>query len=317
MNTGSPSSVSVTSPVTKNDWKADLKLALGPYIKNLVSLSRGKLADKRIFFDLNTQEEVTIKGAQQNAIPGYFYSSNTEEESPAILLLHGSTPAGKQMGLYRLLAHRLSGLGYAVLTIDQRGHGKANTPNKIDSVEDLDFAADAMLALDYLKQRPEVDSRRSYLLGHSFGGDVAITAGARQIGTNKILAYGPGRRYEERVQNELAYFCRRFTRYMKLDQLLPAELYMQTIGSQLLESHLGTYATDSHVPLMLIDGERESLKDRQFLSDVSSTLSDSVKYTTIPDADHYANVAYFGRFVIYDRLAFELFLEEIADWFCK
>ena len=317
MNTGSPSSVSVTPTAPKNDWKADLKLAVGPYIKNLVSLSRGKLADKRIFFDPNTQEEVTIQGAQQNEIPGYFYSSSKEGPSPAILLLHGSTPAGKQMGLYRLLAHRLSGLGYAVLTIDQRGHGKANPPNKLDSVEDLDFAADAMLALDYLKQRPEVDSKKTYLLGHSFGGDVAITAGARDIDTNKILAYGPGRRYEERVQNELAYFCRRFTRYMKLSQLLPAELYLQTIGSQLLESHLGTYTSADHVPLMLIDGERESREDRHFLGEISSQLSDRVMYKTVPKADHYANVAYFGRFVIYDRIAFELFLEEIADWFCK
>ncbi len=315
MSSLSSQSAQALSDSLKADWKADLKLAIGPLIKKSLSLTKGGLSHKKLFRDPQTQVQITLTGAQGGKLAARFYRPVGQQPAPAVLLLHGSTPEGQQMGLYRLLGHKLAGLGYAVLTIDQRGHGQSDDPQKLTHKDDLDFAADAFLALEYLKQRTEVDAAQTYLLGHSFGGDVAITAGARAIGVNKILAYGPGRRYAERVQTELAYFCRRFTRYMGLSEMISPQLYLETIGAQLLENHQTHYQSAGHVPLMLIDGEYESQADRTFLEQISATLAEPVIYKTIPKADHYANVAAFGRVILYDQAAFDTLLTEIAGWF--
>lgn len=294
---------------------ADLKLAVGPYIKNFLSLTKGSISNKKFYFDPNNQKTVRLQGAQGNELVGSLFALKKSVQSPAILLLHGSTPAGREMGLYRLLGHKLAELGYVVLTIDQRGFNDSADPQRLEKAEDLDFAADAILAVEYLKSLPLVHPDKIYLLGHSFGGDVAITAGTRQIDVQKILAYGPGRRYEERVKKELAYFCRRYTRYMGLAEMISAPLYLKTIGSQLLESQQEYYGRAGHVPLMLLDGEYESQTDREFLNKKSTELAQPVCYKTIPKADHYANVAFFGRLIIYDTLAFDTFVTEVTDWF--
>ena len=311
----SPILPSDSSSVNNNDFKADLKLAAGPTIKNLISISNGSPLKKKLFLDPQTQETVTMTGAQGNLIPGHLYIPKGRLPAPAILLLHGSTPVGKQMGLYRLLGYRLAEQGYVVLTIDQRGHGQAPRPKVVKSPQDLDFSADAMLALAYLKERSEVNSDEVYLLGHSFGGDVAITSGARGIEVEKILAFGPGRRYKTRVQDELPYFCRRFSRYMKLNEIISPDLFLKTIGAQLLEEQAEAYKSAGHTPIMLIDGGYESQADREFLATLVGELAESVQYKSIPKADHYANVAFFGRLIVYDEPVLERFLSEITAWF--
>lgn len=107
---------------------------------------------------------------------------------PAIVLLHGSGPFGRdaimdgQLGerfghdvaVLRDLAHHLGRAGFVVLRYDKRTCTRATGctnayPEGVEVGFD-EIVADAQAAIEWLGQRPEVDPHAIYLLGHSLGG---------------------------------------------------------------------------------------------------------------------------------------------------
>jgi predicted alpha/beta-fold hydrolase len=72
------------------------------------------------------------------------------KKSPCILLLHGTNELGRKEPIVLAIAKELQKLKYTVLAIDFRGYNESQDPAKIDSVNDLDFAQDAISAIDYL-----------------------------------------------------------------------------------------------------------------------------------------------------------------------
>jgi dienelactone hydrolase len=84
-----------------------------------------------------------------------------DEQSPA---LPGYRP-------FRQLTDTLGRRGIAVLRLDDRGVGESDTgPSTVTSA---DFADDIRAALAYLRARPEIDTARIALVGHSEGGVIA------------------------------------------------------------------------------------------------------------------------------------------------
>ena len=75
-----------------------------------------------------------------------------------------------------VIAHYLTNLGYAVLRYDDRG--TFDSEGNFSAATTLDFARDASAAVDYLKKRPEVDSTKIVVIGHSEGGLIANILGA-------------------------------------------------------------------------------------------------------------------------------------------
>ena len=102
---------------------------------------------------------------------------------PAVVLLSGTGPqtrngatgpAGHQP--FEVLADYLTRRGFAVLRTDDRGVGQ--TTGRYDQATTADFAHDALAAVRYLRQRPDIDPTRVGLLGHSEGGAAALIAAA-------------------------------------------------------------------------------------------------------------------------------------------
>lgn len=95
----------------------------------------------------------------------------------AVVLISGS---GKQNRDEEMLGHKpfaviadyLTRAGWAVLRYDDRGVGGSSAGTPDDTT--LDYAADAMSALRYLKGRSDIDSSCVGLLGHSEGGTIAF-----------------------------------------------------------------------------------------------------------------------------------------------
>ena len=129
---------------------------------------------------------------------------------PAVLLLTGSgaqdrdeTIAGHRP--FYVLADYLTRRGVAVLRMDDRGVGKSTGGSPDDTSET--FAGDALAAVEYLRQRPEIDSRRIGLIGHSEGGIIAAMAGARSKAVAfVVMMAGMGQTGEEVIlsQTELS-----------------------------------------------------------------------------------------------------------------
>jgi len=98
---------------------------------------------------------------------------------PAVLLISGSGPQDRNQEIYGhraflVIADHLTRLGVAVLRVDDRGVGGSTGARASATLED--YAGDALAAVAFLKARPDIDSRRIGLIGHSEGGLIAPMA---------------------------------------------------------------------------------------------------------------------------------------------
>lgn len=115
---------------------------------------------------------------------------------PAVVLVSGSGQQDRDETLFYhkpflVLADALSRAGIAVLRYDDRGvGGSGGDPTNATSV---DFARDAEAAIDWLKERPDIDPARIGVVGHSEGGLVAALLAARRTDlAGIVMLAGPG-----------------------------------------------------------------------------------------------------------------------------
>jgi pimeloyl-ACP methyl ester carboxylesterase len=227
------------APEAVQNWAFDARLLIGRPLTTATSLKSAVYGETRFHF-ADDEQYVTIPSGE-SLLAGTLYQPAvmTNLKNPAILLLHGSTPQGRKLGLYRLLGHRLAEQSYVVLKFDLRGFGESDDPPDVNEPESFNFVADVEAAATYLSQLPGVDPEQLYLIGHSFGGDVAITAVAEGAPFQKLVLIGPGRRFIERGGSldapELDYFRRRDMRYQDLSEPIPAAVYLSYRATLSLE----------------------------------------------------------------------------------
>ncbi|WP_300759351.1 alpha/beta fold hydrolase [Janthinobacterium sp.] len=127
---------------------------------------------------------------------------------PAVVLVHGSGPNTRDQDVFGhkvllVLADYLTRQGIAVLRYDKRGVGESR--GDYASATTLDFADDAQAAVAFLRTRPEIETRRIGMVGHSEGGLIAPMVAARdpQVGFVVMMA-GPGVRGELLMVEQMA-----------------------------------------------------------------------------------------------------------------
>jgi uncharacterized protein len=119
-----------------------------------------------------------------------------EGRYPAAILITGSGPQNRNEELlghktFLVLADYLTRQGFAVLRYDDRG--VAGSKGDFKTATTFDFATDAEAALGFLKKRPEIDSAKIGLIGHSEGGLIApIVASRCKDAAFVVLMAGPG-----------------------------------------------------------------------------------------------------------------------------
>lgn len=101
------------------------------------------------------------------------------------------------------IAKDLRGLGFATLTIDQRGIRETGGPFPPFEEQIRDYAnknepiyhkmvSDALHAMNVLKTLPDIDKESIYIAGVSMGGRIAIIAAAQDISIKGVLAVSTG-----------------------------------------------------------------------------------------------------------------------------
>jgi hypothetical protein len=135
---------------------------------------------------------------------------------------------------------------------------------------------------------------------------------------HRVIALGPTRRAEERCLSpsarETLRWQARFAIARRLGAWPPLTVTREVWRSLSLEYQLVFWREPNHVPLLLIDGELESLQDRRFLAALAAQLAPPISYRTVPAADHYLNTTGWGRWVIYDKHAVETCVSWIVEW---
>jgi pimeloyl-ACP methyl ester carboxylesterase len=251
-------------------------------------------------------------------IMGSLYRPQGAAFLPAIVLIHGSTPAGRKLPLYVMLAKELATRGYVVLSIDLRGFGESEDPKNPDRSDSWDASRDIGRAIDYLRFLNFVDPSKIYLIGHSMGGSYAVATAAADQRIRKIVAIGPSRRVYSRVLAKDApdqrYFHERFSRDRMLENALPIDAFLKIVSTWQLERYLDYFSGNHHQPIFLIDGALERPEDLSYLKGFYERMSTPKHYLTLPNSDHYSNTMEIGSLIFYDRGAFSRLVEVIDQW---
>jgi pimeloyl-ACP methyl ester carboxylesterase len=129
------------------------------------------------------EEEITFPNTKANIVlAGTLTTPRTASPFPVVLLIAGSGPHDRDETIagqhpFLILADALTRSGYAVLRYDKRGIGAST--GDYASATTQDFASDAQAAIAYLKTRPDVNTKKIGIIGHSEGGLIAATLATR------------------------------------------------------------------------------------------------------------------------------------------
>jgi dienelactone hydrolase len=158
------------------------------------------------------EQEVQV-GQGRWALPGTLSLPQGDGPFPAVALVHGSGPQDRDETIppnkpFRDLAWGLASQGIAVLRYEKRTKAHAaELKSEIDTFtvkeETID---DALSAVEFLRQRPEIDAQQIFVLGHSLGGFLAPRIGAAdpQI-RGLIIMAGSARPFEGVILDQMTY----------------------------------------------------------------------------------------------------------------
>ena len=145
-------------------------------------------------------ETIEFKNVEDSTVlKGTLTYPDTESKSyPAVVLMHG---AGRNVRDYNVYGHKtflvmadyLSRNGIGVLRYDKRGCGESE--GDFDEATYDDFASDGWSAVQYLKDREDIDFNTIGIAGHSEGGTTGPMVAAEHEINFLILLGAPGLPY--------------------------------------------------------------------------------------------------------------------------
>lgn len=260
---------------------------------------------------MNRQREVIILENEGKKIFGMFHKPVGLDRHPTVVILHGL--GGHKVGRYRLyvdLAESLADSGIASLRFDFRCCG--DSEGDFSELTVPGQVSDALVALKYVSEHPQVDPDRIGLFGRSFGGALSILTAEKYSKIKSVCLWAPVYDAQPWQQQWV----------MVNDPKIPPEHkhVMMTINGQVgsygfyeqffdlkMDNHI--HAID-HVPLLLIHGLQDKTVDSEHSErylNARSNLSAQTRLVQLPSSDHDFSV-------IEERFAA---MEETRIWFKK
>lgn len=184
------------SMVAIGTWKqATLSLPLNlKKVEKLTEVKRPQTPQRPFPYN---EEEIVFENKSANIqLAGTFTYPKESKKFPAVVLVTGSGAQDRDETIFQhkpflVIADYLTRNGIAVLRYDDRGFGKST--GNFSASTSIDFATDALAAVEYLKTRNEVDQTKVGIAGHSEGGMIApIAASSSDDVAFIILLAGPG-----------------------------------------------------------------------------------------------------------------------------
>jgi pimeloyl-ACP methyl ester carboxylesterase len=122
-----------------------------------------------------------------------------QEVSPGVILLH---MLGHDRHDWDSFAERLLNQGYAVVSIDLRGHGESTKQDdktldykKFSDADYEKMPLDVQPVIDFLRDDKRVDGDRITIIGASIGANVALQVAASDPKIKTVVLLSPGKNY--------------------------------------------------------------------------------------------------------------------------
>lgn len=258
-------------------------------------------------------------------------ATTAPRKAPAVLLL-GAFDATPRDGMvvapnvvapiYKAIAEHLATQGFVTFRFDKRCAGASSCPATAASMDEM--LDDAKAALDALQKRPEVNPAKTFIFGHSEGGQFAasLAAGDPKL-AGVIMAASPGRtlnkilreyhvnrmREAKEPAEKIAEFTAKFDLFTRilstgdaaqmtlpLDAKDPNDAMMQSLAKQpsytapmFINDPLQT-AQAITIPVLLLQGDKDwhiTVKDGGFLSEAfTRTNHPDTTYKLFPNVNH-------------------------------
>jgi len=197
------------------------------------------------------------------------YLTLDKKKKPTIIICSGD--AGNMTHLI-FYAYHLFTRGFNVLTFDWRGFGESDDwPIEQDQLIYAEFLLDYDAAIDFVKNQPEVDSRRIGLLGFSTGAYLSFAMVAKR---NDIAAYA-GRALLTSFDDLLANL-----REVKPDRNFRAP---KDYPKKLLPINA---APQISIPVFLIVGEKDNRTPPWMSEKIIEELKGPKELWIVPEAEH-------------------------------
>ena len=153
------------------------------------------------------EREVTVAGD----LPGLLTVPAGAGVFPGVVLVHGSGPNNRDQTIgpnkpFRDLAHGLAERGIAVMRFDKRSYVAPEQFKESPYTVEDEVIGDVLAALELLRNRPEVNPARIFVLGHSLGGYLGPRI-AEEDGrlAGLVLLAAPARPLQDIVVEQVTY----------------------------------------------------------------------------------------------------------------
>jgi dienelactone hydrolase len=184
--------VTLVVAVTKRGRLAGLQLAAASAAEPTVAWAPPDYAHPTTF----GEQDLELR-AGQLAVPATLSLPHQPGLRPGVVLLAGSGPQDRDETIGRNkplkdLAWGLASRGIAVVRFDKITYAHPDVAQPLSFTIADEYVPCAVAAIDVLRQHPDVDTKRIFLLGHSLGGTVAplVATAERTVAGLVILAGG-------------------------------------------------------------------------------------------------------------------------------
>ncbi|WP_282042740.1 alpha/beta hydrolase family protein [Winogradskyella flava] len=204
---------------------------------------------------INNIDDVTLSGTL--SLP------DNNGKFPAVILISGSGPQNRDQEIaghkpFLVISDYLVKKGIAVLRYDDRGFGKSS--GDFSSADSYDFAQDAIAAVNFLKNRNQIDSNKIGIIGHSEGGLIApIASNISQSINFIVLMAAPS---------------------SSGDKILLDQIRLQKNFTGLSETELGTELKTSKKVFDII---KNTKNEKKMVENLKSYLKSSIIKSQIPN----------------------------------
>jgi dipeptidyl aminopeptidase/acylaminoacyl peptidase len=259
--------------------------------------------------NMENRENVIIDNCGQK-IFGVIHRPLTEVKYPALLMCHGlgGNKIGKQR-LFVVLAQRLAALGIASLRIDFRGSG--DSEGEFSEMTIDGEVSDAVCALNYLKNDPNIDYNRISIFGRSFGGIVAMLAASHHDRIRSLALWAPvfnGNQWREQWQllHSQAVNPERRDALMSFEGMRPSYKFFEQFFALKIDHEAAHLKS---LPMLHIHGAKDLIVDLSHAKQFEAMRQHAAetKFLILPNSDHDFT----------DQGEREIALEETIKWFRK